>query len=74
MQIMLMRLMSKLEYLMMQKGTKFTGSGKLGLKAHAQINTYSPIAFDERVTYWLQRFWSLPCACVFAALCACAIA
>ena len=31
---------------------------------------YTLIAFDERVTFWLQRAWSLPCACVFAALCA----
>ena len=29
---MLMRLMSKGEYLIVPKGTKFTGSGKLGLK------------------------------------------
>ena len=32
MQVMLMRLMSKGEYLIVPKGTKFTGSGKLGLK------------------------------------------
>ena len=31
-------------------------------------NVYSPIAFDERVTFWLQRARSLPCACVFDAL------
>ena len=30
---MLMRLMSKGEYLIVPKATKFTGSGKLGLKA-----------------------------------------
>ena len=35
---------------------------------------YTPIAFDERVTFWLQRAQSLPCACAFAALYACAIA
>ena len=29
---MLMRLMSKGEYLIVPKGTKFTGAGKLGLK------------------------------------------
>ena len=34
---------------------------------------YTPIAFDERVTFWLQRTGSLPCVCVFAALYACAI-
>ena len=32
---------------------------------------YTPIAFDERVTFWLQRAQSLPCACAFAALCVC---
>ena len=31
MQVMLVRLMSKGEYLIIPKGTKFTGSGKLGL-------------------------------------------
>ena len=31
MQVMLMRLMSKCEYLIAPKGTKFTGLGKLGL-------------------------------------------
>ena len=29
---------------------------------------YTPIAFDERVTFWLQRARSLPCACAFAVL------
>ena len=32
MQVMLMRLMSKDEYVIVPKGTKFTGAGKLGLK------------------------------------------
>ena len=32
MQVMLVRLMSKGEYLIVPKGTKFTGSGKLGLR------------------------------------------
>ena len=32
MQVMLMRLMSKGEYLIVPKGTKFTGAGKLGLR------------------------------------------
>ena len=31
MQVMLMRLMSKGEYVIVPKGTKFSGSGKLGL-------------------------------------------
>ena len=29
---------------------------------------YSLIAFDERVTFWLQRVQSLPCACAYVAL------
>ena len=32
MQVRLMRLMSKVKYLIVPKGTKFTGSGKLGLR------------------------------------------
>ena len=32
MQVMLMRLMSKGEYVIVPKGTKFTGAGKLGLR------------------------------------------
>ena len=35
---------------------------------------YSLITFDERVTFWLKRAQSLPCACVFAAAYACVIA
>ena len=34
---MLMRLMSKGEYLIVPKGTKFTGAGKLGLIDHGCI-------------------------------------
>ena len=30
---------------------------------HCLDMTYSVIAFDERVTFWLQRVGSLPCAC-----------
>ena len=37
MQIMLMRLMSKGEYVIVLKGTKFTGAGKLGLSLHSKI-------------------------------------
>ena len=29
---------------------------------------YSPVAFDERVTFWLQRVQSLLCACAYDAL------
>ena len=38
MQVMLMRLMSKGEYLIVPKGTKFTGSGKLGLRGAAWVH------------------------------------
>ena len=34
MQVMLMRSMSKGEYVIVPKGTKFTGAGKLGLKLY----------------------------------------
>ena len=35
---------------------------------------YTPIAFDERVTFLLQLARSMPCACAFAAFYVCAIA
>ena len=38
------------------------------------LSDYTLIAFDERVTFWLQRARSLPCASVFAALYVCVIA
>ena len=31
---------------------------------NAAAHHYSPIALDKRVTFWLQRARSLPCACV----------
>ena len=37
MQVMLMRLMSKGEYLIVPKGTKFTGVGKLGLNINPKV-------------------------------------
>ena len=40
MQVMLMRLMSKGEYLIVPKGTKFKGSGKLGLKRAKTLLPY----------------------------------
>ena len=45
MQVMLMRLMSKGEYLIVPKGTKFTGAGKLRLKFvfHHRIMLSAPI-------------------------------
>ena len=40
MQVMLMRLMSKGEYVIVPKGTKFMRSGKLGLKViSSQVNS-----------------------------------
>ena len=43
MQVMLMSLMSKGEYLIVPKGTKFTGAGKLGLT----FNLYLTYTFDK---------------------------
>ena len=37
-------------------------------KVGSQAKDYSLIAFDERVTFWLQRIRSLPCACANVAL------
>ena len=31
-------------------------------------SSYSLIAFNERVTFWLQRVRSLPCVCAYVAL------
>ena len=45
-----MRLMSKSEYLIFTKGTKFTGSGKLGLKGK-----YSSIQFRVQNVILLVR-------------------
>ena len=42
MQVMLIRLMSKTEYLIMPKGTKFKGSGKLGLKGESALGAICP--------------------------------
>ena len=39
MQVMLMSLMSKIEHFIVSKGTKFTGSGKLGLKLNLVLMT-----------------------------------
>ena len=41
MQVMLMRLMSKGEYLIVPKGTKFTGLGKLGLNYEPNIHNFT---------------------------------
>ena len=50
MQVMLMRLMSKGEYVIVPKGTKFTGSGKLGLisfKGVYPIGIYKLYIFNQ---------------------------
>ena len=47
MQVMLMRLMSKGEYLIVPKGTKFTGSGKLGLSIVSRTK-YEPYKGNQR--------------------------
>ena len=47
---------------------------KANLKIFADCNMchmYRPIAFDERVTFWLQCAWSQPCACVCSTSCVC---
>ena len=49
MQVMLMRLMSKGEYVIVPKGTKFTGSGKLGLRT---------VGFS-RFSYCLHLYYNL---------------
>ena len=48
------------------------GRPRLFISPQMEFDYYTPIAFDERVTFWLQRNQSLSCA--FAALYACAIA
>ena len=40
MQVMLMRLISKIKYFTVPKGMKFTGLGKLGLLVLKQLNYY----------------------------------
>ena len=39
-------------------------TGKVAVK----FDIYSLIAFDERVTFWLQLVGSLPCTCAYVAL------
>ena len=55
-------------------GTQYTRQSLKGKQLTWLHSNYTPIAFDEGVTFWLQRAGSLPCACAFAALHACAIA
>ena len=44
-------------------GTSYTSSAS-GLTMYEFLD-YTLIAFDERVTFWLQPVRSLPCACVY---------
>ena len=46
---MLMRLMSKGEYLIVPKGTKFTGSGKLGLISHFLLYLQNYKEFETEI-------------------------
>ena len=55
MQVMLMRLMSKGEYLIVPKGTKFTGSGKLGLMENLKGFRYPTAAKFEEITIFDQK-------------------
>ena len=54
MQVMLMRLMSKGEYLIVPKGTKFTGSGKLGLTLSTllRVTTEMPVSHTQSTVKW----------------------
>ena len=52
MQIMLMRLMSKGEYLIVPKGTKFKGSGELGLK----LKTMKVFIHLVNISHGLEHF------------------
>ena len=53
MQVMLMRLMSKGEYLIVPKGTKFMGSGKLWLSATFSLK-YGKLPLKLRVSLMFQ--------------------
>ena len=55
-------------------GTLVVGYGLYLVSETSMFLNYTPIAFDKRVTVWLQRAGSLPCVCMFAALYACVIA
>ena len=46
-----MRLMSKGEYVIVPKGTKFTGSGKLGLMFYYKTNNQNGTQQNERPIY-----------------------
>ena len=39
----------------------------ISLRHHGRVVNlgYSPLGFDERVTFWIQRVRSLPCACAY---------
>ena len=52
MQVMLMRLMSKGEYLIVPRGTKFTGAGKLGLSQVIDQNIILTALIHHLRTAW----------------------
>ena len=58
MQVMLVRLMSKGEYLIVPKGTKFTGAGKLGLKRNCLHGCLRKIIFSsfKRFLFFLIKY------------------
>ena len=59
---MLMRLMSKGAYLIVPKGTKFTGAGKLGLKmenGHISFSATVAVAEQDLKLQFMKRYWSL---------------
>ena len=53
MQVMLMRLMSKGEYVIVPKGTKFVGAGKLGLNFNAILEFIGQFAL--RCIYYFSK-------------------
>ena len=66
MQVMLVRLMSKGEYLIVPKGTKFTGAGRLGLDAQyctGKSKEVYPLTFgraqSEEIHNILRKVWKL---------------
>ena len=44
---------------------------RMEIELKIEMVLYSLIAFDERVTFWFQGTWSLPCACAYVALFVC---
>ena len=51
-----------------QSGIEKDKNMSQNLSIPLQLSDYTLIAFDKRVTFWLQLVGPLPCACAFAAL------